>query len=174
MRASVWAKVLYDRSFGKHTVTGRLIFSENKSRYRGANNTYMYRDYIASAGYNYDDRYVVNAVATYGGSSRMPYGDKYRFYPAVSGAWIISNEAFLRDSRVVDLLKLRASFGIVGMDARLSYDMDKQFNGPGNSYILPGSLRRTASRKGRCRLRGSNPNATIKPMSGWNSACWEA
>ena len=42
-------------------MTGRLIFSENKSRYRGANNTYMYRDYIASAGYNYDDRYVVNA-----------------------------------------------------------------------------------------------------------------
>ena len=168
MRASVWAKVLYDRSFGKHTVTGRLIFSENKSRYRGANNTYMYRDYIASAGYNYDDRYVVNAVATYGGSSRMPYGDKYRFYPAVSGAWIISNEAFLRDSRVVDLLKLRASFGIVGMDARLSYDMDKQFNGPGNSYIFAGITSSNSL------AQGALPSAGIEPMSGWNSACWEA
>ena len=157
MRASVWAKVLYDRSFGKHTVTGRLIFSENKSRYRGANNTYMYRDYIASAGYNYDDRYVVNAVATYGGSSRMPYGDKYRFYPAVSGAWIISNEAFLRDSRVVDLLKLRASFGIVGMDARLSYDMDKQFNGPGNSYIFAGITSSNSL------AQGALPSAGIEP-----------
>lgn len=91
------------------------------------------------------------------GAAVCPYGDKYRFYPAVSGAWIISNEAFLRDSRVVDLLKLRASFGIVGMDARLSYDMDKQFNGPGNSYIFAGITSSNSL------AQGALPSAGIEP-----------
>lgn len=106
---------------------------------------------LRNAGFNHD------LNLSFDGSSRMPYGDKYRFYPAVSGAWIISNEAFLRDSRVVDLLKLRASFGIVGMDARLSYDMDKQFNGPGNSYIFAGITSSNSL------AQGALPSAGIEP-----------
>ena len=52
-RTSVWAKILYDRKFGAHGISARLIFNENRSDYRGANNSYMYRDGIVSVGYNY-------------------------------------------------------------------------------------------------------------------------
>lgn len=156
-RTSVWAKLLYDRQFGAHGITARLIFNENRSDYRGANNSYMYRDGIASVGYNYDSRYLVNAVVSYAGASQMPTGDKYRIYPAISAAWVASNESFLKGSRVIDLLKLRASFGITGMSARLDYDMDKQFNGSGNSYIFVGSVSQYGM------AQGALPSTGIEP-----------
>lgn len=89
----------------------------------------------------------------------MPAGDKYRVYPAFAVAWIASNESFLHDNRIVDLLKLRASFGVTGMSARLSYDMDKQFNGGGNSYIFVGSTSQYGTAQGVCPQPESNPNA---------------
>ena len=39
-----------------------------------------------------------------------------RFYPSLGLGWIVSRERFLRDSRMVDLLKLRASVGKNGWD----------------------------------------------------------
>lgn len=162
-RTSVWAKVLYDRSFGRHGISARLIFNENRSDYRGANNSYMYRDGIASVAYNYDSRYLVQAVVTYGGASQMPSGDKYRIYPAVSAAWIASRESFLRNVEQLDLLKLRASFGVTGMSARLSYDMDKQFNGAGNSYIFVGSVSQYGT------AQGALPSTGIEPEREYRS-----
>lgn len=162
-RTSVWAKVLYDRQFGAHGISARLIFNENRSDYRGANNSYMYRDAIASVGYNYDSRYVVNAVLSYAGASQMPSGDKYRIYPAVSAAWIASNESFLRESRAIDLLKLRASFGVTGISTRLSYDMDKQFNGSGNSYIFVGNVSQYGT------AQGALPSTGIEPEREYRS-----
>ncbi|WP_106831446.1 SusC/RagA family TonB-linked outer membrane protein [Parabacteroides pacaensis] len=142
MRTTVRGKLNYLRNWNRHTFNSALIYSQDKAIYLGANNTYMHRDFIGKAGYNYDGRYLADIVLSFSGGSRLPEGNKYRIYPAVSAAWILSNEKFLKENATINFLKLRASYGIVGMDSHLSYDMDKQFNNPwgGRGYLFTNSL----------------------------------
>lgn len=142
MRTTVRGKLNYTHDFGDHGLNVAAIYSQDKGIYLGANNTYMRRSLIANVGYNYKGRYLADLALSYSGSSLMPKGDKYRLYPAFSAAWMISNEGFMKSVKIVDFLKLRASYGIVGMDSHLSYDMDKQFNNPwgGKSYLFTNSL----------------------------------
>ena len=142
MHMNIWAKIDWARSFGKHNVNAAVLFNREGRVLAGANNSYVHHDYVLNANYDYAGKYLLGVTASYSGSSLMPRGDKFRFYPAVSAAWVISNEGFFKDSNVVNFLKLRASYGIVGMDANLSPDMDIQFNGGGNSFmfISPGLI----------------------------------
>lgn len=64
--------------------------------------------------YNYDQRYFLNASVRAEGSSKFGANNRWGWFPAVSGSWLISNEKFMRDQNVVDELKLRAGFGITG------------------------------------------------------------
>ncbi len=137
MYMDIWAKIGYDRSFGRHKVSAAAIFNRSRMAYTGANNKYTYHDYILGANYNYDGRFIVNATGTASGSSHLMTGNKFRLYPAVGAAWVISNEDFMNGS--MDLLKVKLSAGLTGQDSFLSYDMDKQFNGDGFFYIFNGA-----------------------------------
>jgi iron complex outermembrane receptor protein len=64
--------------------------------------------------YNYDDRYILSATVRRDGSSRFSPNNRWGVFPSVSGAWRISNEAFLKDSKTVSNLKLRLGYGITG------------------------------------------------------------
>lgn len=64
--------------------------------------------------YSYGDRYVVQASLRGDGSSRLGADNRWGIFPAVSGAWRISNEAFWSDDWALNLLKLRASYGVNG------------------------------------------------------------
>ena len=136
MHMNIWAKIDYERSFGKHNVAAQLAFKRESHTLAEANTSYINHDLIFGASYDYDGRYLAGLTLNYAGSSRLPSGDKYRLFPAASLGWVISNEGFLMGSNVVNFLKIRAGYGIVGMDRYLSYDMDKQFNGGGNSFIF--------------------------------------
>ena len=74
------------------------------------------QNYIGRLSYNYDDRYLVDVNMREDGSPNFPAGRQYGFFPAVSGAWRISNEAFFK-SRTIDELKVRGSWGQTGNDA---------------------------------------------------------
>ncbi len=74
------------------------------------------QNYIGRVSYNFDDRYLVDVNMREDGSPNFPVGKQYGFFPAVSGAWRISNEAFFK-SRVIDELKVRGSWGQTGNDA---------------------------------------------------------
>ena len=53
-------------------------------------------------------------LARYDGSSQLPPGDKFGFFPGVSAGWRISEEEFLKDNSTISNLKLRAGYGKVG------------------------------------------------------------
>ncbi len=155
MYMDIWAKLNYDRTFGRHKVNAAAIFNRSRTAYSGPNAKYTYHDYILAANYNYDGRFIVNATGTMSGSSRLQTGDKFRFYPAAGAAWVISNEDFMNGS--MDLLKVKFSAGITGQDAYLSYDMDKQFNGEGYSYIFNGAVWSYGQ------MEGNLPSKNIEP-----------
>ena len=136
MHTDAWAKLAYDRAFGENHVSSAFVFNREKRKNSGANTSYIHHDLVLTGSYDHAGKYLASITGTYSGSSYMPKGDKFRFYPAVSLGWVLSKEDFLKDSDLVNYLKLRGSFGQVGMDANLGYDMDVQFNGSGLSYIF--------------------------------------
>jgi len=70
--------------------------------------------YLASANYNYDNKYYLSASARRDGSSRLGADNRWANFWSVSGAWRISGESFLEDNELFSDLKLRASYGTNG------------------------------------------------------------
>jgi TonB-linked SusC/RagA family outer membrane protein len=69
---------------------------------------------LGRAMYNYDERYYINASLRRDGSYKFPEDKRYAFFPAVSVAWAVHNEGFMKDQGVINHLKVRAGWGRVG------------------------------------------------------------
>ena len=70
--------------------------------------------YYGRAIYNYAGKYVVNVSVRRDGSSRFSPDTRWGIFPAASAAWLISEEDFLKNSKSINMLKLRAGWGITG------------------------------------------------------------
>jgi TonB-linked SusC/RagA family outer membrane protein len=134
------ARLEYDRTFGNHTVGGLALYTQEKDYYpSGVAYANIPSGYVGGAGrvtYNYDQRYFLEFNAGYNGSENFASDQRFGFFPAISGAWTISNEPFMEDVSFVDLLKLKASYGKVGNDrlggSRFLYIGDQYATGAGN------------------------------------------
>lgn len=71
--------------------------------------------------YNYDSRYFVQATLRGDGSSLFGSENKWGLFWSVSGSWNMNNESFLRDFKPLDLLKIRASYGVNGNNGISAY-----------------------------------------------------
>ncbi len=60
------------------------------------------------------DKYILNGSVRADGSSRFVKEERWGYFPAVSAAYKIDEENFLKDSKYISQLKLRASWGITG------------------------------------------------------------
>jgi len=125
----------YEKTFGKHYIKGGYIFQVMSKKANGANQIRLYQDNIVYADYHYAEKYFASLTMNASGSAKLSKGSKYRFLPAASFGWLISNEDFMKNSSISHL-KLRASYGMVGSDESLAYDMDQQWNGSGSGYIF--------------------------------------
>lgn len=67
--------------------------------------------FFGRVNYAYDNRYMMTATLRRDGSSRFGPNNRYGTFPSVSVGWNIANERFLRDTRWLDALKIRASWG---------------------------------------------------------------
>ncbi|MGD1892309.1 MAG: SusC/RagA family TonB-linked outer membrane protein [Cyclobacteriaceae bacterium] len=70
----------------------------------------------ARLNYRFQDRYLLEGAVRRDGSSRFGSENRYGVFWAVSGGWILSDEAFLQNSTVIDNLKLSVSYGTSGND----------------------------------------------------------
>ncbi|KAA2245423.1 TonB-dependent receptor [Chitinophaga agrisoli] len=135
----------YDKTFGRHKLNFTGLYSLQQSQYQDnsynnsniaadylqyyaaqfANNltgtgTYQKWDiisYMARINYGFDNRYLLTLTMRSDGSSRLAPGNKYHVFPSAAAAWNISQEPFLKNSRNITNLKLRASYGTVGNTA---------------------------------------------------------
>lgn len=79
-----------------------------------------YKEYAVRGGffrvnYNYKDKYLLEANGRYDGSSKFPKQNRFGFFPSVSAGWNVAQEAFMESTRnVVDALKIRGSYGVIG------------------------------------------------------------
>lgn len=80
----------------------------------GTNNYASLVSYLGRVMYNYDERYYFTASLRVDGSSKFSKGNKYATFPALSAAWRISGEKFMKQQHLFDDLKLRLGWGKVG------------------------------------------------------------
>ncbi|MGB1032376.1 MAG: SusC/RagA family TonB-linked outer membrane protein, partial [Flavobacteriales bacterium] len=109
--------VLIGSEYQKSTNDGysESIIDEVESP-RNENNPseHSFLSYFSRVNYKYRDRYLLQATARVDGSSRFGRNNRYGFFPSVSAGWIISEENFLKDSKTISFLKMKASFGLTG------------------------------------------------------------
>ncbi|WP_454801706.1 SusC/RagA family TonB-linked outer membrane protein [Mucilaginibacter phyllosphaerae] len=69
---------------------------------------------FARVNYSYKDKYLLNASLRRDGASQF-FGDHtYGYFPSVGAGWVVTNEDFMKDQKVISNLKLRGSWGKVG------------------------------------------------------------
>lgn len=107
----------------------------------GGNNT---RDVIISyfgrANYSYDEKYLLEAIFRYDGSSRFAPGHRWGFFPSISAGWRIDLEPFFPDhNNFINMLKLRASAGETGNQAVALYSYESLIN-TGQKYTFGGTM----------------------------------
>ena len=180
----------YKRTFGKHGVDAMAVFEQGESGYYGSyakaedpvtqyDQDFVYstdserrygsgyegigarQSLIGRLNYNFDERYIAEFSFRYDGNTLFPKNGRWGFFPSISGAWRIGQEAFMEEVNWLDELKLRASYGTTGNDLDINNDAISPFSfrntyGNGSSYILGNDL-----------YRGISPGATPNPNLTW-------
>ena len=88
----------------------------NSSQNDGLGDMWTRNSYMGRLNYNFADRYLLTATMRWDGSSRFPEQNRWGTFPSVGLAWNISNESFMADQQLFDVLRVRGSWGVVGND----------------------------------------------------------
>lgn len=78
--------------------------------------------YFGQATYNFDRKYLLSLTYRADGSTVFAPGNQWGHFPAISGAWVATNEKFLANQALFSLLKLRVAVGTAGNN-RITDDM---------------------------------------------------
>jgi iron complex outermembrane receptor protein len=70
--------------------------------------------YYGRVQYAYKDKYLFQASLRNDGSSAFGVNHRWGYFPAVSAGWNIASEEFMKNITIIDLLKLRAGYGVSG------------------------------------------------------------
>jgi TonB-dependent starch-binding outer membrane protein SusC len=74
----------------------------------------LFRSVFARINYSFKGKYILQGSLRRDESSVFRDNNRVGWFPTVSGAWVISQEDFFPSSGMIDLLKLRASWGLIG------------------------------------------------------------
>lgn len=109
-------QINYARKFGKHDVTGMVLYNQNDYRYN-SDLAKRYQGLVGRVTYGYDDKYLAEVNVGYNGSENFLKGKRFGFFPAFSLGWRVTQEEFMKPTENwLNNLKIRASYGEVGND----------------------------------------------------------
>ena len=78
--------------------------------------------FFGQANYNYNHKYLISGTFRADGSTKFAPGKQWGYFPSVSGAWVVSEEPFMKNIKWINQLKLRAALGLAGNN-RINSDM---------------------------------------------------
>lgn len=107
----------------------------------GSHNYTGFASFAGRLGYAYDKRYLAEVTLRADGSYKFAPQNRWGYFPSVALGWVISEEGFFKNAAsVIDLLKFRTSFGILGSDDTSPYLYMQTFNttSPGFSAVIGG------------------------------------
>lgn len=171
MYVELKGKIGYSRYFGKNKVDAEIVYDQNSNRPNGQNATKKRQSVMAIVGYDFDNRYGVDAVVNYSGSAVLPDNDRFDVYPAVGLNWNASNEDFLKGNKYLTYLKIHASWGISGSDL-FAHDLDRQIWGlkGGLYWFTNTNAQKTGVIEGPLPVVGLSPEKSMKTDLGFDLA----
>ena len=107
---------------------------------------------FARVSYNYDDRYLFMFSLRREGSSKFGSNHKWGNFPGVSVGWRINQEEFMKDVKWLDNLKLRAGYGITGINVADPYTSLSSLNYEG-AFLYNGTWKKALTT-----VRNANPD----------------
>ena len=156
--------VTYDRSFADHKITALVgyTFQHNKYRVIRAGGSYMadgitvidaateteggssesvtaLNSYLGRIFYSYKNKYLLNATIRRDGSSKFLKNNRFGYFPSLSLGWNIREESFMEQFEKLDVMKLRAGYGILGNQEVGNYLYSSDVNSNIN-YLVDGSV----------------------------------
>jgi TonB-linked SusC/RagA family outer membrane protein len=108
--------------------------------------------------YNYAEKYLLTAILRRDGSSRFGSNNKYGFFPSFSVGWVASSENFWPQNQVVNFMKVRGGYGVVGNDAIGDFQYVSTIGG-GRNYTIGTTGY----------ANGFSPDAPANPNLKWES-----
>lgn len=164
---SFQAALNYDKVFGSHGLNGLVIFNTDNTNinrnYPGtdvANQAFPYKTNSVSTRVTYinSEKYIAEFAGSYMGAENFAPGKRYGFFPAVSLGWIVSGEKFLQQNKLIDFLKVRASYGIVGNEniGGARFGFAQRYPSLGSYYFGTGNTGANTIAEG----RRANPDLT--------------
>jgi TonB-linked SusC/RagA family outer membrane protein len=164
-RVYLEAAMEYNNTFGKHALSGLLLYTQRKQFYHALSYPGIplgYQDFVTRFTYNYDQKYLLEFNMGRNGSENFPVKSRFGWFPAVSGGWVVTNEPFVKNligSDALSYFKLRASYGVVGNDrmgtSRFLYFPSEYLSGGGAIFGED-----PVSRAGYYEGKIGNPNVT--------------
>lgn len=112
------AQINWARQFGKHNVTAMGLFGRQESAWGSMIPTYR-EDWVFRATYDWNSRYFAEYNGAYNGSEKFSEDNRFAFFNSGAIGWMVSEEPFmkvLREKHIIDMLKIRASYGEIGDD----------------------------------------------------------
>lgn len=89
--------------------------------------------------YDYKGKYLLSAMLRRDMSTKFGPNNRVAYFPSATAGWIISDEEFLNDSSLINFLKLRVSYGVLGNDQIPNNGYVGQLNGEA-TYVFDGTL----------------------------------
>jgi hypothetical protein len=102
------------RDFGKHSIDADLVYYITSMQRDQTQYVYKRQNLGLRVNYSFADKYSLDAVATYVGSSSYLPSNRFKVFPALGMGWIVSKENFMEKLPAINYLKLSASWGVMG------------------------------------------------------------
>ena len=90
--------------------------------------------YFTRINYSYKNRYYLQASFRADGSSKFGANNRFGYFPAVSGGWIISDEDWMKGQSIFSYLKLKAGYGLTGNAGIPNYQQYGSYNYDSYNY----------------------------------------
>ena len=116
---NIQASLNYSRVFKEdHDLSVMLLWNrQSNTDEKEAKVPANFEGYTGTISYKYKNKYLIDFNAAYNGTDRFGKDNRFGFFPAVGVGYVISAEPFFAERfKNVQLLKIRASYGIVGSD----------------------------------------------------------
>jgi|WetSurMetagenome_2_1015567.scaffolds.fasta_scaffold03260_4 TonB-linked SusC/RagA family outer membrane protein len=109
------ARINYKRRFGGNDLSAMLMYMMREYRDNVLPN--RNQGFSGRFTYSYEDKYLAEINFGYNGTERLAKGHRFEFFPAASLGWVISSEKFWEPlENVINFMKLRGSYGLMGSD----------------------------------------------------------
>lgn len=90
---------------------GQPYAQDTYTKYSTPNRT---ASFFGQASYNFNHKYLLAATFRADGSTKFAPGHQWGYFPSISGAWVVTEEEFMKQFTWLDNLKIRASYGLSG------------------------------------------------------------